>query len=292
MYYEVIKRNESDVYLIRSFLNIMVVIKKGIFIMEPTIIIDAGHGGFDNGASYEGRREKDDTLKLALAVGRYLREEGFPVVFTRESDIYQKPIDKASIANQSGGDYFVSIHRNASGTPNEYNGVQTLIYGAGGIAEELAYNINEELEKTGFNNINVEERKDLAVLRRTSMPAVLVEAGFINSDKDNEILDDNFDAVAKAIATGIADTVGATVSSRSSNPRAEKAFGVQIGLFRRYENAQYLLEEMLEQGFQAQIKNWNGYYAVVVGDEASIENAQRLERELNKRRYQTLIVNL
>ncbi len=260
--------------------------------MQPTIILDAGHGGFDNGASYEGRREKDDTLKLTLAVGRYLREQGFPVVFTRESDIYQRPVDKASIANESGGDYFVSIHRNASGTPNEYNGVQTLIYDGGGVAEELAYNINDELEKAGFNNINVEERKDLAVLRRTSMPAVLVEAGFINSDKDNEILDNNFDEVARAIATGIADVVGTATTPRSGSGRMARAFGVQVGLFRRYENAQYLLEEMLEQGFQARINDWNGYYTVVVGNQSSIEDARQLEKQLSKRGYNTLIVNL
>ncbi len=260
--------------------------------MQPTIIIDAGHGGFDNGASYEGRREKDDTLKLALAVGRKLREQGFPVIFTRESDIYQRPVDKASIANQSGGDYFVSIHRNASETPNEYNGVQTLIYNTGGVAEELAYNVNNQLEKTGFNNINVEERKDLAVLRRTTMPAILVEAGFINSDKDNEILDDNFDAVADAIATGIADTVGSASISQNDRSRREKAFGVQVGLFRRYENAQYLLEEMLEQGFPAVIKDWNEYYAVVAGDARSVDEARQFEKELNRRGYDTLIVNL
>ena len=58
--------------------------------MEPTIIIDAGHGGYDNGASYNGRREKDDNLRLALAVGSRLEQDGFPVVYTRTTDVYQK----------------------------------------------------------------------------------------------------------------------------------------------------------------------------------------------------------
>ncbi|MBO5087869.1 MAG: N-acetylmuramoyl-L-alanine amidase [Lachnospiraceae bacterium] len=275
--------------------------------MQPTIIIDAGHGGFDNGASFEGRREKNDTLRLALAVGERLEAAGFPVIFTRTADVYQSPINKATIANQSGGDFFVSIHRNSSGIPNQYNGVQTLVYSDSGVTGELARNINAELEQVGFNNINVEERKDLAVLRRTSMPAVLVEAGFINSVEDNRIFDDNFTAMANAIATAIENTVGVAqdvsmtdtgsrtrtnINGSSSSQRNNRLFGVQVGLFRRFENAQYRLEEMMEQGYFAQIIEWNGYYTVVVGQKSSLEDARELERELNRRGYETLIVNL
>lgn len=260
--------------------------------MQPTIIIDAGHGGFDNGASFEGRREKDDTLRLALAVGERLEAAGFPVVFTRTTDVYQKPIDKATIANQSGGDFFVSIHRNSSAMPNQYRGVQTLVYNDAGIPAVLARNINAELEQIGFNNINVEERKDLAVLRRTSMPAILIEAGFINSEEDNQIFDQSFDEMANAIAMGIANTVGVSADEGTGRRSGDRMFGVQVGLFRRFENAQYQLEEMMEQGYYAQIVEWNGYYTVVVGRENSLEAARELERELNRRGYNTLIVNL
>ena len=252
--------------------------------MKPTIIIDAGHGGFDAGASYNGRREKDDNLRLALAVGQQLEQAGYPVIFTRTSDIYQSPVDKARIANESGGDYFVSFHRNSAATPNLYNGVQTLVYSDEGIPAAMARNVNAELERVGFNNIGVEERKNLAVLRRTSMPAILIEAGFINSDKDNQIFDNNFDEMVNAIATGIENTVG--------GEPAQKQFGVQVGLFRRYENAQYLLEEMIEQGYYAQIRDWNQYYAVVVGQENSLDEARQLEQELHQKGYNTLIVNL
>ena len=116
---------------------------------NPTIIIDAGHGGYDNGASDNGRLEKDDNLRLALAVGEILTADGFPVVYTRTEDVYQRPIDKAGIANESGGDYFVSFHRNASPERNTYSGVQTLVYSDEGIKAELARRINEELGKLG-----------------------------------------------------------------------------------------------------------------------------------------------
>lgn len=254
--------------------------------MQPTIIIDAGHGGFDNGAIYNGRREKDDTLRLALAVGKKLEQAGFPVVYTRTTDVYQRPVDKARIANDSGGDYFVSIHRNASAQPNMYNGVQTLVFNDSGVPAKMARSINAELENLGFQNLGVSERRELAVLRRTRMPAVLVEAGFIDSDVDNKLFDNNFDAVAAAIAKGIENAVG------TNQGTGAKTFGVQVGLFRRYENAEYLMNQLEAQGYSVQIRDWNGYYSVVVGNESSLDAARRLEKELQQKGYSTLIVNI
>lgn len=252
--------------------------------MNPTIIIDAGHGGYDNGASYDGRKEKDDNLRLALAVGAILEKNGFPVVYTRTTDVYQKPIEKARIANASGGDYFVSFHRNASPNANTYSGVQTLVYNDSGVPAELARNINEQMVQVGFNDLGVPVRPDLVVLRRTSMPAVLIEAGFLNTDADNQTFDENFDELAAAIARGIEQTVG--------TGSATKMFGVQVGLYRRYENAQYALNELLNKGYNAQIREWNQYYAVIVGPESSLEVARSLEQQLSQQGYDTLIVNM
>ena len=81
------------------------------------VILDAGHGGYDNGAQYDGRKEKDDNLRLTLAVGQILEQNGVPVSYTRQSDIYQSPSEKARLGNESGADYFISIHCNS--TPAE-----------------------------------------------------------------------------------------------------------------------------------------------------------------------------
>lgn len=175
--------------------------------MAYRVMVDAGHGGFDNGAAYQGRKEKDDTLRLALLVGQILAENGIDVWYTRTTDIYQSPPRKAQIGNESGADLFVSIHRNAAYEPNAYNGVQTLIYNTGDIKEEFADNINKQLEQVGYQNLGTEVRTNLAVLRQTDMPAVLVEAGFIDSDTDNEIFDERFYQTANAIATGIIETI-------------------------------------------------------------------------------------
>ena len=67
--------------------------------MAYKIVLDAGHGGEDPGAVYKDRKEKDDNLKLTLAVGKILEENGVDVVYTRTTDIYQTPFEKAKAAN-------------------------------------------------------------------------------------------------------------------------------------------------------------------------------------------------
>ena len=171
------------------------------------VVLDAGHGGENPGAIYNGRQEKDEALALTQAVGSILEAKGVEVYYTRETDIFETPLQKAQEANQTGADFFVSIHRNSSPMPNQYTGIETLVYNRYGEAARLAYNINEELEEVGFEYQGVNERTNLAVLRRTQMPAVLVEVGFINTDADNALLDARFDDVAQAIADGILETI-------------------------------------------------------------------------------------
>lgn len=175
--------------------------------MANTVVLDAGHGGANPGAVYNGRQEKDDALRLTLAVGQLLENAGVNVVYTRTDDVYESPAQKAAEANQSGADYFVSIHRNSSVYPNQYTGIESLVYNRYGAAAQMAENINENLQALGFANQGVNERRNLIVLNRTQMPAVLVEAGFINNDRDNALFDSRFQEIAQAIADGILDTL-------------------------------------------------------------------------------------
>ncbi len=171
------------------------------------VVLDAGHGGANPGAIYNGRQEKDDVLALTMAVGKILEENGVDVYYTRTADIYESPYQKAQEGNEVGADWFVSIHRNSSPYPNQYTGVETLVYNSYGRAAQLAYNINFQLEQVGFVNQGVNERPGLVVLNSTSMPAVLVEVGFINTDADNMLFDERFNEIASAIANGILETV-------------------------------------------------------------------------------------
>ena len=170
------------------------------------VIIDAGHGGQEPGAVYEGRQEKEDALQLAFDVGNALERRGISASYTRVSDVYDSPYEKAAMANASDADIFLSIHRNAMPVPGTASGVENMVYEDSGTAGALGRNIGEALAEAGWTDLGVKERPGLVVLRNTKIPAVLVEVGFINNEKDNEFLDANMAATADAIADGVLKT--------------------------------------------------------------------------------------
>lgn len=252
--------------------------------MAPTIIIDSGHGGFDNGAVYRGRREKDDNLRIGLAVGERLTNAGYNVVYTRTADVYQSPLQKAQIANNSGADYFISFHRNSGEIPNTYNGAQALVYADNTRAYQIGEAIVNQLVQLGFNDLGVEERPGLVVLRRTNMPAVLLEMGFINHEGDNRIFDEQFDAMADAVVRGIEQSIPLTHQTGQ--------FGVQVGLFRYQSNADFLREELEDKGYTVMVRREEPYFAVVVGREPTLEAASNLQNQLRQQGYGTLVVRV
>lgn len=271
------------------------------------IALDPGHGGSDPGAVYNGRQEKDDNLRLAMAVGKILEENGVSVVYTRENDIYETPFRKATDANQAGADYFISFHRNSGENPNTASGVQNLIYQKGGTSERVANAIQENLVGLGFRDLGIVERPNLVVLRRTGMPAVLIETGFINNLSDNEKFDDNFEKIAQAIADGILASTGMMQAVQTNVIEEEpyrmpdmddeaddecicgKLFRVQVGSFKNRENADRLLATLLGNDFPAFIVYDDGFYRVQVGAFRNLDNAVRMERRLRRYRYNTFI---
>lgn len=255
--------------------------------MAYRIIVDAGHGGYDNGAIYNGNIEKDENLQMALAVGEILSNNGFEVVFTRTTDVYQNPNEKAMMANESGANLFLSIHRNSSPYPNTYSGFETLIYNLGDVKEKFAQNINAKLAEVGFNNLGVNVRQNLAVLKRTNIPAALVEVGFINSDEDNILFRERFHDIANAIVLGIIETVG---GGTEGSPLYY--YRIQVGLYTNYNNALNLQQQLLDQGYDADIVRMGDYYAVVVGRFNSIQQAGEMKQELTEGGYDTLVIAL
>ena len=248
------------------------------------VILDPGHGGAEPGATYLGRQEKNDTLNLALAVGNILARHGIDVVYTRVSDVYDTPYEKAQIANRSGADYFVSIHRNAMPVPGSASGAETLVYQDSGAPALMARNINSALESAGFTDLGVIERPGLVVLRRTQMPAVLVEAGFIDNDSDNRFFDQNFTAIAQAIADGILKTI------EEEQKNCPEYYQVQTGSFQNPQAAQRQLDLLLSQGYPSFIVHSGDLHKVRTGAFLNLDNAARMEQELKNSGYTTLIV--
>ena len=214
----------------------------------PTVILDPGHGGMDPGAVYQGRQEKDDNLRRALAVCELLAVQGVDVLYTRTDDVYDSPYRKAMIANESGADYLISFHRNASPNAGSASGIETLVYADRGVAAQMARDINRELAALGFRDIGVIERPGLAILRRSRMPAVLIETGFIDNEADNLKFDDEFEEIAEAIANGILETLRnegqlpeqtvtpvsqATTDSDDSNASADRSYDASDASFDR-----------------------------------------------------------
>lgn len=255
--------------------------------IKKRVVIDAGHGGArDPGAVYFGRQEKDDALKLSLAVGALLEERGFEVVYTRVGDVYDTPYEKAEMGNNAQADYFISIHRNAAGVPGNASGIMTLVYEDSGFRGILARKINEELKKTGYQDLGVVERPGLAVLRRTKMPAVLVEAGFIDNPEDNRLFDEKFEEIAAAIADGVEQA--ARLEPRPAEPPVY--YMVQTGAYRMRPLAEQQLIQLQSEGYPAYLVYDDGYYDVRVGAFLNLDYAVSLESELRGRGYGTVIV--
>ena len=238
--------------------------------MPYSMMLDSGHGGSDPGAVYRGRREKDDTLRLTLAVGEILQENGIEVLYTRTTDVYLSPYERAVEANQAGVDFFLSIHRNSYPTDNEVMGVESLIYDLSGLKYQMAQEINEQLETVGFVDLGVKARPNLVVLKRTRMPAVLVEAGFINSDTDNELF--------------------AGVLKEPETPVEQTKYRIQVGLFRNRNNAARQQETLEDRGFPAYIDQWKQYYRVISGEYDMLDEAVAAQRRLKRAGFETLLI--
>ena len=142
---------------------------------------------------------------------------------------------------------------------NLYNGVQTLVYQHDPTVDTLAENINRHLEQVGFKNLGVEEVPGLIVLRKTEMPAVLVETGFLNSDIDNQLFDEKFDAIVDAIVAGIEESIPLSAQE------IPEQYYVQTGLFKYDVNAAYQLERLQILGFDGTIHYEEPYYGVWIG---------------------------
>lgn len=211
------------------------------------------------------------------------------MVYTRTEDVYQTPFQKATVGNEANADFFVSIHRNSSPSPGQYSGVETLVYERGGIKEEMAENINRELEEVGFRNLGIQERPGLVVLRRTKMPAVLVEAGFINNGEDNQIFDENFEQMAQAIADGILQTIYAQDMAASENKK-KGMYYVQTGYFRIPANAKDMDNRLRMLGFSSRIEqDETESYRVLVGPFMSLDNTAKMEQALRRAGFNTFI---
>lgn len=180
---------------------------------NEVIFIDPGHGGKDQGTASKELHYEEKTLALSLAfaVQNYLKRMGYKPVLTRTSDVYVDLGKRVSLANQNTADVFVSIHCNYSSNASAfgteiyfYNGKQATAVRSRS-SEALARNLLNSMKKHGALKSRGVKEGNFAVIRETTMPAVLIETGFLSNARERSaLLDARYRMhMAKGIAEGI-----------------------------------------------------------------------------------------
>ena len=179
---------------------------------KETIMIDAGHGGYDVGSiSNFDDYEKDINLDIALLVGKQLKSYGYNVVYTRTSDSVSWPSDnkkdlqaRCNLAQKKNADLFISIHLNSS----EYDASGYEIYCdfTNKTTVKLSNSILTQLDQLDYSTnrglLDTNETP-LYVVTNNKVDAILIEAGFISDDSDLYYLKNYTNNIATAIAKGI-----------------------------------------------------------------------------------------
>lgn len=184
-----------------------------------SVVIDPGHGGYDEGASSKnGVYEKDLVLEVALKLASKLRENNIKAFLTRDKDIAlgdfvrEDIINRAKFIDSKKADLFLSIHLNGSDIASA-KGVETYNEYLDDKSYKLAESIQDELssiEYTKDRGIKGTDEKSLGILRYSQTTGVLVELGFITNAEDEKYLVSNNgqDSIVDAIVNGILNYFG------------------------------------------------------------------------------------
>lgn len=157
----------------------------------PTVYLDPGHGGTDEGCARAGVLEKDLNLTIALLVRDRLKEQGYRVIMSRETDTYIAKETRVAEANRSEADIYISIHQNATEEGTGVNGMEVWYTEAVGRSDNkrLAQLIRQQtLKSTGAVERELRGDADFYVTENTSMPACLIETGFLSNTAERRKL--------------------------------------------------------------------------------------------------------
>ena len=190
--------------------------------MSVYIVIDPGHGGKDSGATGNGLAEKDVVLQISKRMNDFFGEyKGVTVSLTRWDDRYLDLNQRADFANARNCDLFLSMHINSASA--SAGGFETYVHPN---AASKTKNYQNQLHASVMDYLSqykIQDRgkkqSDFAVLRRTKMPAILIESLFITNEEENELLKDKefIDGLAKSVVKGVAAIFG--LEKKSTEPK-------------------------------------------------------------------------
>jgi N-acetylmuramoyl-L-alanine amidase len=177
---------------------------------KPIIVLDAGHGGNDEGAKVDGFIEKKITLKVAKLAKEALEFRGYKVRMTRSKDEYISLSERVNLASVVQGKLFISFHCNSSPLKSEVNGVEIFYHESKDAKRQKASKrlasqaLHSFLQQTGAHSRGV-KKGNFYVIRETKMPSILVEIGFLTHSEERLRLNDSLylEKIAHGIATGV-----------------------------------------------------------------------------------------
>lgn len=176
------------------------------------VFVDPGHAEHDPGALGKLSKEKDNVLKVGLRLKTLLESAGHTVKMSRTTDVFIGLSERARMANNWRADYFISLHNN-SAADSSASGFETFIFN--GTVSAATSKLQVAIHKAIASKIGIrdrgQKRANLAVLRESAMPAVLIEYAFISHAEDEAILINKVEQLAQWTAEGITDFAGGSV---------------------------------------------------------------------------------
>jgi N-acetylmuramoyl-L-alanine amidase len=206
---------ENGIYefkLVEEKDNIVIKVYEPKQLHSKVIVVDAGHGGKDPGAIANGMKEKTLNLNIVKYLKEYLdKDDSIKVYYTRLDDSYPTLQDRCDLANEVDADFFLSVHNNAF--YSIHNGTESLYFPTRKPNALDSYELADIFQKkivaaTGMKNRGLKSRENLYVLKHTTMPAIIVEIGFMtNSNDAAKLKKTSFQkTAAKSLYDGIKET--------------------------------------------------------------------------------------
>src|SRR5436853_3424924 len=199
-----------------------------------TVVIDAGHGGYDRGGIPSQRiPEKVMTLDVSQRLKPILEKAGYRVIMTRDSDVFVPLPTRVAIANSYPNAVFICVHFN-SATRSGANGIETYFYSTE--SAPLAASIHSAVVGGAPSENRGVRRRGYFVLRKTTVPAVLVECGFLTNPNEAQYAQssDYGQKLAQEIALGILNRPALAARTTYTNRSSRVDVGLQPFLDQRF----------------------------------------------------------
>ncbi|SEP69096.1 N-acetylmuramoyl-L-alanine amidase family protein [Epilithonimonas lactis] len=172
----------------KNLLRIISVVALGVLLSfsfskeKKVVVIDAGHGGTDLGATREGFSEKEIVLNVAKKIKALNQNQNLEIILTREDDSYPSLEQRTGKINELKPDYTISLHvNNSPRTSTESKGMEVFVQ-ENDVSKKLANKFSEKFQATKIRTGN------LHILRESKVPTILLELGFMNNPQEREYL--------------------------------------------------------------------------------------------------------